>query len=293
MVRIVYQNTTGKVDQLIIPHDTALACIQNMLSDRRARSKTASIPATVHSGQPPFMHAPPPSQPKSSSSTTTNSTSKTTPSPSQDEDNGTSSTVSPPVDPTRDPGVSDADWEQLQRDQKKTEVEAQAIQQRLQEQAEACKLAEAAEKKAEADANALQEEKIKQEHASQLMRQREEARIREIAGRDEEAQRQRDVITAALREAQAEQEARSLEHMRLREEARMRALKERENRERIQRDIERHREAENQRQKKEQQAQVKLRDLGVCVQGYAWRKQSGGYRCAAGGHFVSDGALGI
>ncbi|TVY43119.1 NFX1-type zinc finger-containing protein [Lachnellula subtilissima] len=293
MVRTVYQNTTRKVDKLIIPHDTALACIQNMLSDRRARSKTTSIPATVHSGQPPPMHAPPPSQPKSSPSTTTNSISKTTPSPAQDEDNGTSSSVSPPVDPARDPGVSDADWEQLQRDQKKAEVEDQAIQQRLQEQAKAYKLAEAAEKKAEADANALQEEKIKQEHALQLMRQREEARIREIAGRDEEAQRQRDAIMAALREAQAKQEARSLEHMRQREEARIRAIRERENRERIQRDMERHREDEDQRQKKEQQAQVKLRHMGVCVQGFVWRKQSGGYRCAGGMHFVSDDALGI
>ncbi|TVY17684.1 NFX1-type zinc finger-containing protein [Lachnellula arida] len=293
MVRTVYQNNTSKVAQLIIPHDTALSCIQNMLSDRRARSKTASLPTTVLSGRPPVMHAPPPSQPISRPSTTTSSTSKTAPSPAQDEDDAPSSAVSPPVDPTRDPGVSDADWEQLQRDQKRAEVEAQAIQQQFQEQAQACKVAHAAERQAEADMAAFQEEQIKQEHALQLMRQREEARIQEIVGRDEEAQRQRDVITAALRAAQAEQEARSLEQMRRREEARIRAVKERENRERIQRDMERHREAEEQRRKKEQQAQVKLRHMGVCVQGYAWRKQSGGYRCAGGSHFVSDGALGL
>ncbi|TVY43950.1 NFX1-type zinc finger-containing protein [Lachnellula occidentalis] len=293
MVRTVYQNNTSKVSQLILPHDTALSCIQTMLSDRRARSKVASLPATVRPSQPPPMHAPPPSQPISSPSTTTSSTSKTAPSPAQYKEENPPSTVSPPVDPTRDPGVSDAVWEQLQRDHKIAEAEAQAIQQRLQEHAEACKLAEAAEKQAEADMKALQEEQIKQEHALQLMRQREEVRIREIAGRDEEAQRQRDVITAALQKAQAEQEARSLEHMRRREEARIRASQERENRERIQRDMERHREAEDQRRKKEQQAQVKLRHMGVCVAGYVWRKQSGGYRCAGGSHFVSDGALGL
>ena len=45
--------------------------------------------------------------------------------------------------------------------------------------------------------------------------------------------------------------------------------------------------------KKEQQAQKKLREIGVCVQGFAWIKQAGGYRCAGGSHYVSDDQLGI
>ena len=45
--------------------------------------------------------------------------------------------------------------------------------------------------------------------------------------------------------------------------------------------------------KKEQQAQKKLREIGVCIQGFRWIKQAGGYRCAGGSHYVSDGQLGI
>ncbi|OJJ82851.1 uncharacterized protein ASPGLDRAFT_36963 [Aspergillus glaucus CBS 516.65] len=51
-------------------------------------------------------------------------------------------------------------------------------------------------------------------------------------------------------------------------------------------------EMEGQR-KKEQQAQKELRKIGVCVQGFRWIKQAGGYRCAGGSHYVSDGQLGI
>ena len=46
---------------------------------------------------------------------------------------------------------------------------------------------------------------------------------------------------------------------------------------------------------KQQEAQVqqKLRSMGVCVAGYQWIKQSGGYRCAGGSHVVTDSQLGI
>ena len=51
-------------------------------------------------------------------------------------------------------------------------------------------------------------------------------------------------------------------------------------------------EAEKQRQR-EAQAQQKLRALGVCCQGFRWIKQSSGYRCAGGSHFVGNGQLGM
>jgi len=57
--------------------------------------------------------------------------------------------------------------------------------------------------------------------------------------------------------------------------------------------MERQREVDEQRRKKEQQAQVKLREMGVCVQGFVWKKQHGGYRCAGGSHYVSNTALGL
>ena len=43
--------------------------------------------------------------------------------------------------------------------------------------------------------------------------------------------------------------------------------------------------------RKEAEAQKKLRDIGICVAGFRWIKQQGGYRCSAGGHFVSDASL--
>lgn len=37
--------------------------------------------------------------------------------------------------------------------------------------------------------------------------------------------------------------------------------------------------------------QEALKKVGSCPSGYAWRQVSGGWRCAAGGHYVSDAAL--
>jgi hypothetical protein len=33
--------------------------------------------------------------------------------------------------------------------------------------------------------------------------------------------------------------------------------------------------------------------MGVCVAGFTWIKQSGGYRCAGGSHWVDYSQLGI
>ena len=41
----------------------------------------------------------------------------------------------------------------------------------------------------------------------------------------------------------------------------------------------------------EERIQQKLRNIGVCGQDYDWIKQSSGYRCADGSHFVSDSEL--
>jgi len=51
------------------------------------------------------------------------------------------------------------------------------------------------------------------------------------------------------------------------------------------------REAARQAQLLEQKRQAQLQRMGVCVAGYEWIKQSGGYRCAGGSHFVSDAQL--
>lgn len=47
------------------------------------------------------------------------------------------------------------------------------------------------------------------------------------------------------------------------------------------------------RQKRERAVQEKLRNMGVCVQGFPWVRQAGGYRCAGGAHFIANERLGL
>ncbi|KAI0139324.1 P-loop containing nucleoside triphosphate hydrolase protein [Xylariaceae sp. FL1272] len=48
---------------------------------------------------------------------------------------------------------------------------------------------------------------------------------------------------------------------------------------------------EEERKKKEAEAKAKLQAQGRCPVGYQWIRQSGGWRCAGGSHFVSEGQL--
>ncbi|KAJ4858252.1 ATPase family associated with various cellular activities (AAA) domain-containing protein [Trichoderma breve] len=48
---------------------------------------------------------------------------------------------------------------------------------------------------------------------------------------------------------------------------------------------------QEERRKKEVAKQAKIRALGICPAGFNWIKQNGGYRCSAGGHFLSDAEI--
>ena len=56
-------------------------------------------------------------------------------------------------------------------------------------------------------------------------------------------------------------------------------------------------EDEQRRQKKveaqEEKARKKLEELGVCVAGYRWQREPGGWRCEGGSHFMKDADLGL
>ena len=53
------------------------------------------------------------------------------------------------------------------------------------------------------------------------------------------------------------------------------------------------RQKEMEERKREEAAQQKLRSMGVCPVGYRWIKQSHGYRCAGGSHFIGNDQLGM
>ncbi|EED18786.1 hypothetical protein TSTA_125040 [Talaromyces stipitatus ATCC 10500] len=75
------------------------------------------------------------------------------------------------------------------------------------------------------------------------------------------------------------------------EQERLRHELERRMKEVIARDLVKKRKALVEARRKEQANQAKLRQMEVCIMGYRWIKQSGGYRCAGGSHWVSDAQL--
>ncbi|KAK2762566.1 hypothetical protein FQN54_000739 [Arachnomyces sp. PD_36] len=108
----------------------------------------------------------------------------------------------------------------------------------------------------------------------------------------EEVREKAEKFASELRDRKAKDEAERMEILRLREEARIRELKAKDERDRIRQELERQREIAEEKRKQEAKAQKKLREMGVCVAGYRWIKQSGGYGCAGGTHWVSDSQLG-
>jgi hypothetical protein len=95
-------------------------------------------------------------------------------------------------------------------------------------------------------------------------------------------------IEEETRKAIAEEERRKEEELRRIEEE-----KERQRQEELKRAEEQKQKEEQQQAEvaKEQRKQDKIKLIGGCSQGYAWKKVEGGYRCDGGGHFVSDAQL--
>ncbi|KAI0469628.1 P-loop containing nucleoside triphosphate hydrolase protein [Xylaria cf. heliscus] len=116
--------------------------------------------------------------------------------------------------------------------------------------------------------------------------------------RDKEAaeKRQRELAAARQKAAQLERQAREQEEelKRQRDDAARREALRKLELLRIERDLaERERREQEEKMKKEMEAKVKLKRMGVCPMGYEWIPQAGGYRCAGGSHYVTDGQLGI
>jgi hypothetical protein len=132
--------------------------------------------------------------------------------------------------------------------------------------------------------------------AAELYAERQEKMIRDqqlAAKAAQEAEEKLAAETKALRGIQAKNEHEALELLRKREEARIKELEARAERERVEKEFERRRKIEEERKRQEAKAQAKLRKMGICPMGFQWIKQSGGYRCSAGSHWVDDAQLGL
>ena len=95
-----------------------------------------------------------------------------------------------------------------------------------------------------------------------------------------------------LEQAKAKDEEEIQELKRKQEEARLQERAARIAREKAMAELERIR-LQEVRQKREAEVQTRLQQMGVCSAGFQWIKQSSGYRCAGGSHYVSDGQLGL
>ncbi|KAF2471116.1 P-loop containing nucleoside triphosphate hydrolase protein [Lindgomyces ingoldianus] len=91
----------------------------------------------------------------------------------------------------------------------------------------------------------------------------------------------------------AEQDAKDDEERRRVEAERIRRVLEMRKQQEMLVELERRRQEAEKAREKEIVVQRKLRNLGVCVQGFRWIKQAGGYRCAGGAHFVTNAQLGL
>ncbi|KAJ7066957.1 P-loop containing nucleoside triphosphate hydrolase protein [Mycena amicta] len=117
---------------------------------------------------------------------------------------------------------------------------------------------------------------------------------RKLREAEEREAYEREQIAQALKlEAQAREQKERDEIKRQLERLRIKELLEREAKERVILELERRRREEQEERRKEAKAQEALRAMGVCVAGFRWIKQAGGYRCAGGSHFISNAQIGM
>ncbi|KAI0107176.1 P-loop containing nucleoside triphosphate hydrolase protein [Nemania sp. FL0031] len=128
----------------------------------------------------------------------------------------------------------------------------------------------------------------------------EQARESFIAAQEREYEIQRVAEEARRKELQRLEEER-----RKADEKRRREIEEllRKEKERMEAALKARREAEEKLRKAQEEAekkkrqeamvQKKIRDMGICPQGFIWIKQGSGYRCAGGSHYLSNFQLGI
>lgn len=261
MIGSVFRSQSSSSVALAISADEILRHTKVMLQERQDRSTNLPSPNTC--GIPPkSLQRLQPSQPLAPPSINTAQANKVAEPPREPLEVPPSPPADVPVQ--RDDGVSDETWAQLQADALAQSAQVHISPDALRNSQSALITALAAQK-----------EKV----TALKHRLEEEAAALSAA-----------TTASAQDEAAAADEVKRLK--RLRERARINEILARKAAERAKKELERLRLAEV-RQKREEAVQVKLRQMGVCCAGYQWVRQGAGYRCQGGGHFVSNGQLGL
>jgi ATPase family associated with various cellular activities (AAA) len=110
--------------------------------------------------------------------------------------------------------------------------------------------------------------------------------------KNEEVQRE-ELRKSQQKEAEAKDAKERAGILREREKARLKEQAARRAHERAVAELQAKKEQERRQREQEEKAQRKLRELGVCINGYRWIKVDNGYQCAGGYHFVSASQLGL
>lgn len=241
----VLQTSRGR--KLVLSKDAVLEALDAMINERSSGETRLQGPLTTGGGSGDQKDLPvrtqtnimPETRSKSESSVNIDVT------PEKPDTSIKSDTSKASTTTTRDDGVTDEVWHQLEKD------------------------------KAQAD-----------------------AREREYLRSEEEKDRQEKVILKLIEEE--EKAARELENAKMKadedakrqhEQARLQLELERRRQEAVLEKLRKQQEALAEARRKEQANQRKLKNMGVCVAGFQWVKQSYGYRCAGGTHFVSNAQL--
>ncbi|VDC00511.1 unnamed protein product [Peniophora sp. CBMAI 1063] len=246
----------------------ALSCARVMLAEKRARLPNASQPrrSLQDDDLPEASMTPEPPAPSVAPPQTDNESISSSPTPTVEQ----AFDIPPPTSSaTGKSSPGSASPTTASHVQREAGVSAETWR-----QLQADKATAQAEEKRRLDemaalAKALQEAMAREEaekkraiELAQAVRRARDARAKAEAERRLEAQRQAKIA------AQRERERAWKEHM------------ERKKR-------------EDERKKREEEAQRKLRHMGLCEAGFQWIQQAGGYRCSAGGHYVSNAQLGM
>ncbi|KAL4256309.1 CbxX/CfxQ family protein [Pleurotus pulmonarius] len=134
-------------------------------------------------------------------------------------------------------------------------------------------------------------EQLRVEKEAQAAIQKAERARAEAKAREEKLKREIQAMEQAERKAQEDAAKRELQKKL--EEERLKAQQAREERVRLEKILQAKREQERKRKQEEQKAQEKLREMGICPMGYRWIRCGDGWRCSAGGHYVSRAELGM